>query len=337
MAGALEIRAAGPGCTVQDSGRRGHLRYGVTAAGPMDPLAFAIANRALGQGGNAAAIEVSLGGIEILARDAAVTVAIAGGAFSVSFDGRALPSAVTLTLKPDETLRIRAGAVGAWCYLAVAGGIDVPPVLGSRATHTRAALGGYEGRGLKAGDRLAIGESGGGERAPSEIVAPSLVRPVEEIRVVLGPQVDFFAADQIAAFLAGPWTLSPRSDRMASFLDGPVLRHAKGHDIVSDGVVMGAVQVPGDGRPIVLMADRQPTGGYPKIATVIGPDLGRFAQVRPGAPFRFRAVTVEEAVAARREEAMLLSRAIELVSLVRTELSSEFLLGLNLIDGVVRD
>jgi biotin-dependent carboxylase-like uncharacterized protein len=333
---ALEIRAAGPGCTVQDAGRRGHLRYGVTAAGPMDPLAFSVANRSLGQSGEAA-IEVSRGGIEVVARDAAVTVAVAGGAFSVSVDGRVLPSAVTLTLEPDETLRIRAGAAGAWCYLAVAGGIDVPPILGSRATHTRAALGGFEGRALKAGDRLAVGQNGCGGRAPSEIVVPSLNRPAIDIRVVLGPQPDFFADDQIAAFLAGPWAVSPRSDRMASFLEGPLLSHAKGHDIVSDGVVMGAVQVPGDGRPIVLMADRQPTGGYPKIATVIGPDLGRFAQIRPGAPFRFRAVTVDEAVAARREEAARLARDLELVPVIRTELTSEFLLGLNLIDGVVRD
>ncbi|MFC7052103.1 biotin-dependent carboxyltransferase family protein [Hansschlegelia quercus] len=333
----LEIRTAGPGCTVQDAGRRGHLRYGVTAAGPMDPLAFSVANKALGQDGEAAAIEVSLGGIELVARDAAVTVAIAGGAFSVSIEGRALPASVTLTLKPDETLRIRAGAAGAWCYLAVAGGIDVPAILGSRATHTRAGLGGFEGRALKAGDRLAIGESGRGAREPAEIVARWLDRPAKDIRVILGPQADFFAEDQIAAFFTGPWVLSPRSDRMAGFLDGPVLTHAKGHDIVSDGVVMGAVQVPGDGRPIVLMADRQPTGGYPKIATVIGPDLGRFAQIRPGAPFRFRAVTIEEAVAVRREEAARLSREVEMIPMLRTELSSEFLLGLNLIDGVVRD
>lgn len=337
MAGALEILAAGPGCTIQDAGRLGLLRFGVTAAGPMDPLAFETANRALRQSGDFAAIEVSLGGIEIAAREAAMAVAIAGGAFAVSVDGCALPSAVTLTLKADETLRIRAGAAGAWCVLAVAGGIDVPRVLGSRATHSRAGLGGFQGRALKAGDMLPVGEGAPGPREPSKIVAPWLDRVGDDIRVVLGPQADFFADDQIAAFLAGPWTLSPRSDRMASLLDGPTLTHARGHDIVSDGVVMGAVQIPGDGRPIVLMADRQPTGGYPKIATIIGPDLGRFAQVRPGAPFRFRAVTVEQAVAARREAAGWLSREIALAPVLRTELSSEFLLGLNLIDGVVRD
>ena len=125
------------------------------------------------------------------------------------------------------------------------------------------------------------------------IVAPWLDRPVDTIRVVLGPQHDYFADDQIAAFLAGPWTVSARSDRMAYFLDGPRLTHARGYNIVSDGIAMGAIQVPGDGRPIVLMADRQSTGGYPKIATIIGPDLGRLAQARPGAVFRFAAVSIE--------------------------------------------
>ena len=167
------------------------------------------------------------------------------------------------------------------------------------------------------------------------IFAAWLDRPANTVRVVLGPQHDYFADDQIAAFLAGPWSVSAKSDRMACFLEGPRLTHARGYNIVSDGIAMGAIQVPGDGRPIVLMADRQSTGGYPKIATIIGPDLGRLAQARPGTAFRFEAVSIAQAVAARREEAALLARGIVAEPLVRTHLSSEFLLGLNLIDGVV--
>ncbi|MEE7485825.1 hypothetical protein MOF7_11705 [Methylobacterium oryzae] len=165
-------------------------------------------------------------------------------------------------------------------------------------------------------------------------VAPWLDRDGREIRVVLGPQDDYFALDQIEAFLAGPWTVSPRGDRMACFVDGTPLRHAKGHDIVSDGVAMGAIQVPGNGLPIILMADRQSTGGYPKIATVIGPDLGRLAQVRGGASLSFRRVSVEEAVAARRAERDLLREAVPREPVIRTDFASDFLLGLNLVGGV---
>jgi allophanate hydrolase subunit 2 len=151
---------------------------------------------------------------------------------------------------------------------------------------------------------------------------------------VLGPQDDYFASDQIDAFLSGPWTVSPRGDRMACFLDGTPLTHAKGHDIVSDGVAMGAIQVPGNGLPIVLMADRQSTGGYPKIATVIGPDLGRLAQVRGGGSLSFRRVSVAEAVAARRAERDGLREPVAREPVVRTDFASDFLLGLNLVGGV---
>jgi biotin-dependent carboxylase-like uncharacterized protein len=217
----------------------------------------------------------------------------------------------------------------------VAGCFVVPKVLGSHATHTRTGFGGVNGRAIAAGDRLRIEQSGSSKPSPGAIVAPWLDRPVNTVRVILGPQHDYFADDQIAAFLAGPWSISAKRDRMAYFLDGPRLTHARGYNIVSDGIAMGAIQVPGDGRPIVLMADRQSTGGYPKIATVIGPDLGRLAQARPGTGFSFEAVSIGEAVAARREEAAWLSRGIVVESLLRTHLSSEFLLGLNLIDGVV--
>ena len=154
------------------------------------------------------------------------------------------------------------------------------------------------------------------------------------IRVLLGPQADYFTEAAIAEFLAGSWTIGPRGDRMACFLEGPVLKHSDGFNIVSDGITMGAIQVPGEGQPIVLMADRQPTGGYPKIATVIGADLGRLAQARPGSKIRFRSVTHDESVQARAREADILARGFITEPLIRTQFTSEFLLGLNLIDGV---
>ncbi|GJD91662.1 5-oxoprolinase subunit C [Methylobacterium hispanicum] len=331
----LRILAAGAGVTLQDRGRHGALRYGITPAGPMDPLACATANRALGNPPGATAIEAGLGGLALTVEGSPIDLALAGGAFRIDCDGRTLPPACALTLRPGTALTLRAGRAGAWCYLAVAGRIDVPPVLGSTATHTRSRLGGLDGRALAAGDALPVAEARAGLGEPAALGAPWLDRPPGTIRVVLGPQDDHFAPSEIAAFLDRDWTVTPRGDRMACFLDGAPLAHARGHDIVSDGVAQGAIQVPGQGLPIVLMADRQPTGGYPKIATVIGADLGRLAQAQAGTRLRFRAVTLAEAVEARRAEAAALAPSVALEPVVRTAFSSEFLLGRNLIDGVV--
>lgn len=335
MTATLRILSAGPGSTVQDGGRHGYLRYGVTGAGPMDPFAHALANRALGNPAGAAAIEVSLGGLEVTAEDGPLTLAFAGGAFSAQLDGQALPAAAIMRIEPGAKLKLRAGSAGSWCYLAVAGGLSLPLVLGSASTHTRTGIGGVAGRALVTGDAIAAGQPATGEIETGAIQAPLLERPAETIRVILGPQDDYFAPDQIAAFLAGPWTVSARGDRMACFLEGPTLSHARGFNITSDGIAMGAIQVPGEGQPIVLMADRQSTGGYPKIATIIGPDLGRLAQARPGTTIRFRAVTHAEAVAARSEEHAFLSGTIPVEPLIRTHFTSEFLLGLNLVDGYI--
>ncbi len=330
---ALRILSCGPGITVQDGGRHGYLRYGVTVAGPMDALAHAVANRAVGNREDSAAVEVSLGGIELTAEDGPLTIAVAGGAFQTTLDDQPLPAAVVATLEPGGKLRLRAGAAGMWCYLAVAGDLDLPAVLGSRATHARTGMGGLDGRMLQAGDRIAVSRPGRGAAGSGAIVAPLLDRPADIVRVLPGPQQDYFAEDQMAAFLAGPWRISSRGDRMACFLEGPVLRHAGGFNIPSDGVAMGAIQVPGEGQPIVLMADRQSTGGYPKIATVIGADLGRLAQARPGTEIAFRAVPHGEAVRALAEQRAFLDAPIAIEPLRRDRFSSEFLLGLNLVGG----
>ncbi len=333
--GVLRILSAGPGVTLQDAGRHGLLRFGVTGAGPMDPLAFALANRVAEVPEGSAALEISMGGVEVEAVDAPVTVALAGGAFRIALDGQPVPAAARLSLQPGAKLQVRPGSVGAWCYLAPSGRIDIAPTLGSLSTHTRSGIGGLAGRALAAGDVLPLAGPKVLPGGTMEILAPFLARSGEEIRVVLGPQDDYFSPAEIAAFLAGPWTISVRSDRMASFLDGTPLTHAGGFNIVSDGIAHGAIQVPGEGYPVVLMADRQPTGGYPKIATIIGADLGRMAQLRPGTVIHFAAVSLDEAVAARRAEASDLANGWSLAPLVRTDLSSEFLLGCRLVDGWV--
>lgn len=333
--GGLRILSAGPGVTLQDGGRYNFLRFGVTPAGPMDPFAFAAANVVAQVRHDATAIEISLGGIEVMAEGAAVTVAVAGGDFRLILGDIDWTGPVRVRLDPHARLSIRPGRRGVWCYLAVAGCIAVAPTLGSTATHTRSALGGLKGRALQAGDFVPITRPKVIEPPLAAIVAPWLERPGNIIRVMLGPQDDYFAADQIAAFLNGPWTISTWSDRMAYQLEGHRLTHAKGFNIVSDGIAIGAIQVPGEGLPLVLMADRQPTGGYPKIATVIGADLGKLAQLRPGVQLHFQVVSLSDAVEARRAQARLLQAPIALEPLVRTEFSSEFLLGLNLVDGVV--
>lgn len=335
MTAALRILSAGPGSTVQDGGRTGYLRYGVTNAGAMDRLALATANLALGNALDAAGIEISMGGIEVAAEGGAVAVACAGGIFDIATEGLKLPEVARLDLALGQKLTIRAGAAGAWCYLAVAADIALPRYLGSLSTHVRSGLGGLEGRMLAAGDALPLEGARILGASAARVHAPWLARPRDAIRVVLGPQDDYFDAAEIARFAAGPWSISPRSDRMAFRLDGPRIKHARGADIVSDGIARGAIQIPGDGQPLAMMADRGSTGGYPKIATIIGPDIGRLSQVRAGAKFRFEIVDVENAVAARRAEAAALASPPRAEPVVRREFPSEFLLARNLIDGAV--
>jgi 5-oxoprolinase (ATP-hydrolysing) subunit C len=330
----LRVLAAGPGVTLQDGGRWGWLRYGVTAAGPMDPLAFATANLAAGGARDAPAIEVSLGGVALAVEGGELSVAVAGGDFRLIYAGREIATPAMIRLVPQTALTIRAGSDGAWCYVAVAGRLDVAATLGSVSTHVRSGIGGLQGRALAAGDALNVSMPQTLEPEIATVAAPWLVRDGGPVRVVLGPQDDYFMSDQIAAFLQGPWTLSSRSDRMAYILDGQPLDHAKGFNIVSDGIAMGAIQVPGNGLPVVLMADRQPTGGYPKIANVIGVDLGGLAQRRAGAQLSFQVVGIDEAVRLLRSEAAVLAAPVRRAALIRTELSSEFLLATNLVGGV---
>ncbi|PPD42977.1 MAG: urea amidolyase [Methylocystis sp.] len=328
MTARLLVRAAGPGVTVQDAGRFGQSRYGVTPAGPMDARAFAAATQAVYA---QAAIEVSLGGAVFEAEGASLCIAVAGGAFDMKLDGAQLPSACVLGLAPGARLSIRAGACGAWCYVAVGARLDLAPALGSLSTHARSGLG---PKPLAAGDALRLADPAPPPPETLRLHAPWLTGGDAPIRVMLGPQDDYFPPDSIETLLSAQWRVGARSDRMAYALEGPRLIHTRGHDIVSDGAAMGAIQVPGTGAPFVLMADRQPTGGYPKIATVIGADLGRLAQLRPGEELRFRAVDWAEAVAARAALQKEMAAGALLAPLA-AGLSTEALLAANLIGGVV--
>ncbi len=330
----LRVTAVGPGATIQDGGRRGMLRFGVTPAGPMDWVAMRSVNLALGNPAEAAAVEIGGGGLTLVCEDAPLTVAFGGGGFGWTRDGTALPPAGRVTLRPGAVLRARAGAWGAFTYLAVPGGVDVPPVMGSRATHTRSGLGGLDGRVLAAGDTLPVADPDAAASEDCVIDAPWLARSDAPIGLVPGPQDDYFDKAALDAFFASPFVLTPVADRMAYKFSGPRIAHKSDFNIVSDGVALGAMQVAGDGQPMVLMADRQPTGGYSKIGHVCRADFGRLAQLRPGESCRFRAVDREAArLALIALEDLVETTADHCTPLVRMP-TTESLLAVNLIGGV---
>jgi biotin-dependent carboxylase-like uncharacterized protein len=288
----LVISSIGPASSVQDGGRHGAQRYGLTPSGAMDRLALATANALVGNATFAASIEIGPFGAAFTAREGAVRVALAGAPRSADIAGRAVASDTSMTLADGETLTLGFARGGSFSYLAIEGGIAGEPMFGSLAVNARAGLGSPYPRPLQAGDELKTeGASGAAER---RIDVPAVTDG--PIRVVMGPQDDEFG-DAKALFFDSEWKISATSDRMGYRLEGPVIKHLHGHNIVSDGTVDGSIQVPGNGAPIVLMPDRGTSGGYPKIATVITADLGRFAQIPAGRGFRFKAVSMAEAQA----------------------------------------
>ena len=240
-------------------------------------------------------------------------------------------------LRRGECVRIGSLSGGAVLYVAVEGGLDISPILGSASTCMRGGFGGIEGRALLAGDRLPLCQAKASERADSQLEGLDL-RPPARFRVIPGPQADFFSPAEIAAFLAADYTVSHGSDRMGMRLSGRKIQHARGYNIASDAIAHGAIQVPGDGAPIVLLADRQTTGGYPKIATVISADLPALGRLAIGTRIGFVAVSVEEAEAARRVHVEALAQIPDMVRPLglTTEDLTRLLNDNNLIDGFIR-
>lgn len=300
---ALIVRRAGPACTIQDGGRRGWLRFGVTSAGPMDWISHREANRLAGNEPEDAALEIGPGGLDCEAAESSVRIGISGPGFEIWRGGQALPQRVAMTLMRGERLSLKPGRRGLWAYISVAGGLCIGPVLGSLSTHLRSGLGPLGGTALTAGTRVPARQLGRDIDLPDLGVPGEPGRTADVVRIVPGPQDDYFSADALKALFTTPYRVSSRADRMGYCLEGAPLAHRDGHDIVSDGIAHGAIQVPGNGQPIVLMADRQPTGGYPKIGTVIRADLPLLAQKRPGESIRFAALDVNGAVDALRQAA----------------------------------
>jgi antagonist of KipI len=294
---AFEVIQPGAFTTVQDLGRYGYQKYGVSISGAMDRFALRVANLLVGNEEGEAAIEATIIGPKLKALGE-MRVAFTGADLSPEIDGKPTPMWRTLDVPEGSILSFGSPKSGCRAYLAVAGGIDLPLVMGSRSIHTRSNLGG-NGRALAKGDVIKRKDSGiriqesGFHQLPEDLVP--VYRRQWQVRVVLGPQNDYFTRKGIETFLSGIYEITPQADRMGYRLKGPKIEHKGGPDILTDATPPGSIQVPGDGMPIILLADGQTTGGYSKIATVTSVDQGPLAQARPGDRVRFQRVTITEA------------------------------------------
>jgi antagonist of KipI len=296
------IRIVTPGLltTVQDLGRWGFQSFGVSVAGPMDPRAHRIANAQVGNSSSAATLEVTLAGPEIEFEDDR-QVAVVGATFDLLLDGRPTSADSTVQVSRGSRLKFGQRRRGARAYLGISGGIAVPQQLGSRATHRLSHVGGHEGRAMVPGDRLPLGEPGVAvHSAPRRGRMPDLTIPHGHatVRVLPGPQQERFVAQALEVLQSVPYRLTSDSDRMGYRLNGPVLARTTDAEMISDATPLGVLQVPPSGQPVLLMADRQTTGGYPKIATVISADIGLAGQLGPGDTIAFIVCTKPQAIAA---------------------------------------
>jgi antagonist of KipI len=306
----VRVITAGLLTTVQDLGRWGWQSSGVSVSGPMDPRALRLSNALVGNGPDAAVLEITLAGPE-LEFDEGRTVAVCGAEFALYAGPREVPLARAVSIRSGDRLRFGPRVRGARAYLAVEGGFAVPSVLGSRATHAASRLGGHEGRALVAGDVLPIGS----RRSRPAALHRGDPEPLElpgghaRLRVLPGRQDRRFPPRALAQLQSAPFTVRQESNRMGYRLAGPRVDSDAKRELLSSPTVLGALQVPPDGHPILLMADRQPTGGYPTIATVIGADIGLAGQLTPGDRVWFEVCTPREALAALVAQERRLMRA----------------------------
>jgi biotin-dependent carboxylase-like uncharacterized protein len=337
---ALKVVRAGMFDTVQDLGRIGHMALGMPTAGAMDRIGLTLANALAGNPANTAGLEIGVMGPDLLVEAESVRVALAGPLSPALIEGdtppKPLESDRSHLLKRGQILRLGMIEGSSTAYLAVAGGFAIAPFMGSLSTYARAGIGGFKGRKLAADDIVPLkldSAPAGDER--------KLGGPFDygsgPIRVIWGPQDDYFSEAGRQTFVSAEYTVSKEADRMGIRFEGPIIEHSKGADIISDGIGPGAIQVPGAGLPIVLLGDRQTVGGYSKIATVASVDLPRLGRLLPGRTVRFAAVSVEEAESLRREQDARVQRAIASLQIARPAGGIDLarLYEENLIDGIV--
>lgn len=304
---AIQVQAPGLLTTVQDLGREGFGPIGVSPSGAADPISLRLGNRLVGNVESAAGLEMTLLGATFLFPQGAI-VALTGSDFGAILDDSAITIGTSIEVRPGQTLRLGPTRSAARCYLCVRGGIAVPPFLQSASTHILSGLGGFDGRPLRAGDVLRIGSTANLFRkrtiAP-EISERFLSRKV--LRVTHGPQVDWFSESSLRSFYEDTYRVGEQSNRMGLRLEGTPVAPRQAAEMITEGVSLGAVQVPAGGLPIILFVDQQTTGGYPKIANVISADLHRVGQLRPRDEIRFEQVTFETARSLLIEQERLLA------------------------------
>lgn len=289
----FEIEHAGPFVSVQDRGRFGYERFGVTQSGPMDRTSHALANFALGKDDGASAIEISPGGLVINCIEGEITMAVAGGCFDIVLDSTTQAPWSVFTVKAGSQLKIRPGSWGSWAYLAFVGKISAPTWLESQSVHLNSGLCGLP---FSSGDRLVIKNASVLSDKSGSFFDPDKLKPDDKIHIVLGPQDKYFDEKSISSLELTEYKLTSEYDRMGVRLKGTPLKINRALDMPSEAIARGSLQVPGHGDPICLLADHQTTGGYPKIATVISADQDKLVQMRVGDSFRFEKISVEEAI-----------------------------------------
>jgi len=282
--------------TVQDFGRSGYQSQGFSVGGAMDVRSFKLANLLLDNPENEAALEITLIG-PVLEFTADTIIAITGGDFSPKLNGESVAMYTAVYIRKGDVLSFGSARTGTRCYVAFSGYLDIPVVMGSRCTSLKSGIGGFKGRRLEAGDYV-------GERIKRRYLPFFLSRKLPPadydndngvLRVVMGPQDNLFSKQGVETFLHSEYTVTGDFDRMGCRLEGPIIAPKNTSDIISDGIALGAVQVPSAGKPIILLSDRQTTGGYAKIATVISVDIPRLVQKKTDQKIRFQAVSVREA------------------------------------------
>ena len=292
----MEIINPGPLTTVQDLGRFGYMNVGIGTSGVMDRQAYKIANELVGNTDGEAVLEATLMGPEIEFTSDAV-IAVTGADMKPAIDGYSIGNYKAVKIVRGQRLKLGMAVSGCRAYIAVRGGIDVEKVMGSRSTNLKCGIGGFEGRNLRIGDLLKIGVSTELSNSELEKLNSKNYRGLEwngnmTVRVIEGPQGDYFTEEGLKNFYSMEYKISPESDRMGIRLSGAKVESYNGTDIVSDGIAFGSVQIPSSGQPIVLMADHQTTGGYAKVATVVSEDLSLLAQARPGDLVHFEKVDI---------------------------------------------
>jgi antagonist of KipI len=293
----MKILKPGMYTTIQDEGRYNYQKSGMSVAGAMDQFSLRVANILVGNSDGEACLEATFMGPEIEFQGEAM-IAVTGANIVPKINNMDIDMWCGIKVSDGDVLSFGTVKSGCRSYISIASGIDVPVVMGSKSTYVKGKVGGIDGRTLKTGDEIKI-ESSEGEKFTGSVNLPTKFIPCYNkdniVRVVMGPQDDYFTAEGINTFFNCSYEVTKEADRMGYRLSGTKISHKNSADVISDGITMGSVQVPGHGAPIIMMADRQTTGGYTKIATVITPDINIIGQLKPGDIVRFESIDIVEA------------------------------------------